>query len=542
MSEWTLGEVLDTLAAAVPDRVMTVCGDRRATFAETASNTRRFANFLADRGFGAHTSRPLLHRWECGQDRVALIMRNDRYTDAMLGCLKARTVPVNVNHYYTVREIRDLLDYVRPRIVVYHRAFGDKVAGVVAGMDVDLLVSVDDGSGVNELAESVSYDDCVARGDPDRVIATDPDDLVMICTGGTTGRPKGVLWRQSDMYVSAMSGGDHESPESLHELARATGQVWLAASPLLHAAGTWTALAGALSGQTVVLYDDREKFDARRALSTAERERVTMMTIVGDAFAGPLVDEMRTGAYDLSSLMAIGTGGAATNPEHKRALIGMLPHVTIVEGYGSSETGGMGFGRSTRDAQIETFALMRGGAAVSADRTRFLAPGDTEIGWAARIGRVPLGYFADREATERTFPVIDGVRMAIPGDRATVEPDGSLRLLGRDSLVVNTGGEKVFVEEVEGILRAHRGIRDALVVGRASERWGQEVVALVCARELTAPTETEMREACRNLLAGYKVPKQFIFVDAIARLGNGKPDYRWAAERVAAGIVTEIGG
>ncbi len=542
MSEWTLGEVLDTLAAVVPDRVITVCGDRRATFAETASNTRRFANYLADRKFGAHTARARLRRWECGQDRVALIMRNDRYTDVMLGALKARTVPVNVNHYYTAREIRDLLDYVRPRIVVYHRGFGDKVAEVVAGMDVDLLVSVDDGSEVGELAGSVSYDECLALGDPDRVIETDPDDLVMICTGGTTGRPKGVLWRQSDMYVSAMSGSADKSPESLRDVARATGQVWLAASPLLHAAGTWTALAGALSGQTVVLYDDREKFDARRALSTAQRERVTMMTIVGDAFAGPLVDELRAGHYELSSLMAIGTGGAATNPEHKRALIEMLPQLTIVEGYGSSETGGMGYGRSTRNAQIETFALMHGGAAVSADRTRLLTPGDTEIGWAARTGRVPLGYFDDREATERTFPVIDGVRMAIPGDRATVDADGNLRLLGRDSLVINTGGEKVFVEEVEEILRAHAGVRDALVVGRASERWGQEVVALVCARELAAPTEDELREACRNLLAGYKVPKQFIFVDAITRLGNGKPDYRWAAKRVTAEIVTEIGG
>ncbi|MCX4096782.1 AMP-binding protein [Nocardia sp. alder85J] len=541
MTEWTLGQVLDAIAAAVPDRVMTVCGDRRATFADTVSNTRRFADQLATRGFGVRTPRARLERWECGQDRVAMIMRNDRYTDVMLGCLKARTVPVNVNHYYTAREIRELLDYVGPRVIVYHRGFGEKVAEVAAGMDLDLLISVEDGSGVDELPGAVSYDDLLALGDPDRVIEPDPDDLIMMCTGGTTGRPKGVLWRQSDMYVSAMRGSDHDSAEPLHALARATGQVWLAASPLLHAAGTWTVLGGVLTGQTVVLYDDRDKFDARKALTTAARARATMMTIVGDAFAGPLVDELRSGDYELATLTSIGTGGAATNPEHKRALIELLPQVTIVEGYGSSETGGMAFGHSSRDRQIETFALMPGGVAVSADRTRFLAPGDTEIGWAARVGRVPLGYLDDRAATERTFPVIDGVRMAVPGDRATVDADGSLRLLGRDSLVVNTGGEKVFVEEVEEILRAHKGIRDALVVGRASERWGQEVVALVCARDFPVPTAGELRAACRAMLAGYKVPKRFIFVGAIARLGNGKPDYRWAGQRAAADIGTDNG-
>lgn len=540
MSEWTISAVFDEIAAAVPDRTATVCGDRRRGFAETALRSRRFANFLAGRGFGAHTERDALDRWECGQDRIALIMRNDQYLEVMLGCLKARVVPVNINHHYTAHEIRDLLAYLRPRGIVYHRSFGPVVAEAMPE-GVDLLVSVDDGSRVPEITGTTGYENAMTVGRAEPVIETSPDDLVMLCTGGTTGRPKGVLWRQGDMYVSSMNGADHETPDGLHQLARMTGHVWFAVSPLSHAAGIWTAFAGLLAGQTVVLYDDRERFDAARALTIAEAERAALMTIVGDAYAGPLVRALRAGSYDLSALLAIGTGGAATNPVHRHDLLELLPHAYIVEGYGSSETGGMGFGRSTRGHEVDTFAPMPGGTAVSHDRTRFLTPGETEVGWAARTGRVPLGYFRDRAATERTFPEIDGVRTAVPGDRATVDADGTLRLLGRDALVVNTGGEKVFVEEVEEVLRAHPAVADALVVGRPSATWGNEVVALVCTGSPDPGTTVALRELCRSRLAGFKVPKAVIFVSEIRRLGNGKPDYRWAMARAAAHAAEGIG-
>jgi len=540
MTEWTIGDIVDAVAEAVPDRLMTVCGERRSTFAESALRTRRFANFLNDRGFGAHAERAQLSRWECGQDRIALIMHNDQYPEMMIGCLKARVVPVNVNHHYTPTEIRDLLAYVRPRGIAYHRSFGPVVAES-APDDVELLISLDDGSSVAEQPGAISLDDAVELGDPDRVPTTSPDDLVMLCTGGTTGRPKGVLWRQGDMYVSSMNGSDHDSTEPLRALAQSTGHVWFAASPLSHAAGIWTSFAGLLSGQTIVMYDDRDPFDARVACEIAQREQASLMTIVGDAYAGPLVHELRQRRYDLASLAAIGSGGAATNPLYRRALLDLLPHVMVVEGYGASETGGMGFGRSTRGAEVDTFAPMPGGTAVSADRSRLLQPGDTEVGWAARTGRVPLGYYDDREATEHTFPEIDGGRMAIPGDRATVDADGALRLFGRDSLVVNTGGEKVFVEEVEEVLRAHSEVTDALVVGRPSTRWGQEVVALVDAVAGAEVSVDALRNACRGRLANFKVPKDIVFVTEIRRLGNGKPDYRWAVDRVAVDPTEEIG-
>jgi len=528
MSEWTIGAVLDTVADVVPDRTMTVCGSRRSTFAESADRTRRLANFLAGKGLGAHRERDTLERWECGQDRVALIMHNDLYTDMVIGCLKARTVPVNINYNYTPREVAELLDYVQPRAVIYHRALGTKFADVLRPDSADLLVSVDDGSTAPQLAGAVPLDDALAKGETDQGVTGSPDDLLMICTGGTTGRPKGVLWRQSDIYVSSMLGADHASAQEIHDKARAGGAPWFAVSPLMHAAGMWTAFAAIMAGTTVVLYDTGKKFDPQSVWETAEREKVGMMTMVGDAYAAPLVAELRRGQYDLSSLYAIGTGGAATNPKYQRALLELLPQMTLINGYGSSETGNMGFGNNHGDTRTDTFTLREGGLVLSEDYSHFLAPGEQEVGWVAREGRIPLGYFNDADATRKAFPEVAGKRVVISGDRASLESDGTLRLFGRDSLVVNTGGEKVFVEEVEEVLRAHPEIADALVVGRPSERWGEELVALVELRDGADTGHQPLHAHCTAQLARFKAPKEFIFVECVQRLGNGKADYRWA--------------
>ncbi|MCV7411927.1 acyl-CoA synthetase [Mycobacterium florentinum] len=534
MSEWTVGAAFDAIADVIGDRVMTVCGARRSTFAESASRTNGLANFLNANGFGAHRERDTLNRWECGQDRVALLMYNDLYPDAVIACLKARVVPVNVNYSYSPREIAELFSYVRPRGIIYHSSLGARCAEVLPSDGAELLISIDDGSGAAELPGAVSLDDALAQGGSASPAPGSPDDLIMMCTGGTTGRPKGVLWRQSDMYVASMVGADHASVEEIHAKVRGGGQAWFAVSPLMHAAGMWTAFSAIMNGFTAVLYDGQGKLDVRSVWQTAERERVGMMTMVGDAYAGPLVAELQRGSYDLSSLNGIGTGGAATNPKFKRALMEKLPQVTVIDGYGSSESGNMGFGHSQRGTQSETFVLREGGAVVSEDRTRFLQPGDPEIGWVARSGRIPLGYFDDAEATERTFPEIDGTRVVIPGDRASIESDGTLRLYGRDSLVVNTGGEKVFVEEVEEVLRTHPGVADALVVGRPSERWGQEIVALVELQpDAGVVEEAELAALCKSQLAHFKAPKAILLVEQIQRLGNGKPNYRWAKQAAA---------
>jgi fatty-acyl-CoA synthase len=534
MSGWTIGSVLDAIAEVIPDRPITICGERRSTFAETADRTRRLANFLATRGFGAHRERPSLQNWECGQDRVALVMHNDLYADMVIGCLKARTVPVNVNYNYTPREVAELLDYVRPRVVIYHKSLGAKFAEVFPPESAELLLSVDDGSMTPELPGAESLEDALAQGNSDCGVVALPDDLLMICTGGTTGRPKGVLWRQSDIYVSSMIGADHASAAEIHDKVRgAAGSPWFAVSPLMHAAGMWTAFAAIMAGTPVVLYDTSRKLDPRLVWTTAERERVGMMTMVGDAYAAPLVEELRRGRYDLSSLNAIGTGGAATNRKYQRALVEMLPHITLINGYGSSETGNMGFGHSRGDVRTDTFTLREGGFVLSEDHSHFLSPGENEVGWAAREGRIPLGYFNDPDATRKTFPEVAGKRVVISGDRASLERDGTLRLYGRDSLVVNTGGEKVFVEEVEEVLRAHPAVADALVVGRPSERWGEELVALVEMRDGTDAVPELLHAHCTSQLARFKTPKELIYVDRIHRLGNGKADYRWAKSQAA---------
>ena len=374
----------------------------------------------------------------------------------------------------------------------------------------------------------MSLDDALAQGNTDENIMTTPDDLIMICTGGTTGRPKGVLWRQSDIYVSSMVGADHGSAQEIHDKVRGARPPWFAVSPLMHAAGMWTAFAAIVAGATVVLYDTSKKLDPRSVWETAEREKVGMMTMVGDAYASPLVEELRRGHYDLSSLNAIGTGGAATNLKYQAALLELIPHLTLINGYGSSETGNMGFGHSRHDTRTDTFTLREGGLVLSEDYSHFLRPGEREIGWAAREGRIPLGYFNDPDATRKTFPVVDGKRVVISGDRASLEEDGTLRLYGRDSLVVNTGGEKVFVEEVEEVLRAHPAIADALVVGRPSDRWGEELVALVELRDGADAVLQLLHTHCTSQLARFKAPKEFIFVEHVHRLGNGKADYRWA--------------
>jgi acyl-CoA synthetase (AMP-forming)/AMP-acid ligase II len=528
MAEWTIGAVLDAIAESVPDRMMTVCGERRSTFGETAERTRRLANFLAGNGFGAHRERDELENWECGQDRVALIMHNDLYPDMVIGCLKARTVPVNINYYYSPREVGELLDYVQPRAVIYHRSLGAKFAEVLPPESAGLLVSVDDGSGAPELPGAVSLDDAVAQGDTDQDVSPSPEDLIMVCTGGTTGRPKGVLWRQCDMYVVSMNGAPHASVDEIHDNVRHGGQPWFAVSPLMHAAGMWTAFAAILNGLPVVLYDTGKKLDPRLVWETAEREKVGMMTFVGDAYAAPLVDELQRGTYDLSSLYAIGTGGAATNPKYQRELLECLPQITLINGYGSSETGNMGFGNSRQGAQTDTFVFREGGLVLSEEYSRFLQPGETETGWVARSGRIPLGYLNDPDATRKTFPEVEGQRVVISGDRGRIDTDGTMRLFGRDSLVINTGGEKVFVEEVEEVLHAHPAIADALVVGRPSERWGEEVVAVVALRDNATGDHALLHAHCTSQLARFKAPKEFIFVEEVRRLGNGKADYRWA--------------
>jgi fatty-acyl-CoA synthase len=528
--EWSLPAVLDIVTAAVPERDMLVSAAVRRSYAEVGARTRGLAAFFAARGLGSRRERAGLAPWECGQSTVAVVMSNcPEYIETMIGAYRARAVPFNVNHHYHPREIADLLDRMRAEAVVYHRGLGPRLAGDGRHRG-RLLIDVDDGSGVAPLAGSVPFESAVATvATGDTLPVPSPDDLYLICTGGTTGAPKGVLWRQGDIYVSGMGGSDSATAASIAgRAARQPPVVWFAPSPLMHSAGQRTVFAGVLSGGTVVLHDDRTPFDARAILSTAARERVSIMSIVGDAYARPLVDELRAHHYDLSALQRIGTGGAITSAASKRALHEVLPHVTVAESYSSSETGVLASAASRDGTEAPALTPGPDAAVLSGDHARLLAPGADEVGWAARSGRIPLGYLDDPAGTRRTFPVVDGRRWSVPGDRARLAGDGTLVLVGRDSLVINTGGEKVFVEEVEEAVRRHPDILDALVVGRPSERFGNEVVALVRMRPGTELTPRAIREFAAQSIARFKAPRAVLLCDEIGRHASGKPDYTWA--------------
>jgi 3-oxocholest-4-en-26-oate---CoA ligase len=532
--EWSFVAVHDVVAAVAPDRAMVVCGTVRRTFGEVAERTRSLAAFLRGRGVGLHTQRAELERWESGQDPVALVLHNGtEYIEAMFGAFRARAVPFNVNQHYRPSEVQALLADVGVKAIVYHRRYRPLVETALAGHDDIVMIDVDDGSGVEPLSGSTAFEEAVRTAITEPLPETSPDDLYLVCTGGTTGRPKAVLWRQADIYVSALAGVEGASAASITEAVTAgtgAGGPWYPVAPLMHAAAQWTAFSGLNQGATVVVHEDSGSFDAAAVLGLAEWERVALMSIVGDAYAGPLVEELRRRPYDLSSLMILGTGGAATGEQHKEALLDLLPNLVIMDGYGASETGGMAYGARTRGSRTEGFAPSPGATVISDDRTRFLDPGDGELGWTARRGRVPLGYLHDRDRTESTFPIIDGERVALPGDRARLAEDGRIIMYGRDSLVVNTGGEKVFVEEVEDVVRRHPDVTDALVVGRPSERFGQEVVAVVALGRGATLDPSALREFVAEEIARFKAPRAVAVVGRVQRHANGKADYVWAAE------------
>jgi fatty-acyl-CoA synthase len=528
-SEWALTTLLDIVAEAVPDRDALVWCDIRRSHGELQERTRRLGAFFKAHGLSSHTERADLERWSCGQSKVALVLSNcSQYIEAMVGAYRARAVPFNVNHHYNADEIAALLDQIDTDAVVYHRRFAPTLAADPKNAD-RLLIDVDDGSGVEPLPNSTPFEAAAqtAEAVPDLPVAR-PDDLYMVCTGGTTGTPKGVLWRQADIYMAGMGGREDATEESVEFIVSMDIGAYFPAPPLMHGAAQWTAFAGLVNGATVVLHDDSTPFDARTILDIAARERVRVMTVVGEAFGRPIVDELRRRQYDLSNLVRLVSGGAAMSAATKAELLELLPHVSIMDGVGSSETGNMGHAPSEDGLAVGEFEMMPGTVVLSADRSRILEPGDDEVGWVARHGRIPLGYLDQPEKTNETFPEIDGVRYSIPGDRARLSADNTLLLLGRDAMVVNSGGEKIFVEEVAEALLHHAEVADALVVGRPSSQLGSEVVALVQLQPGSTLTPRDLREVAASSVARFKAPRAVLICDRIGRLPTGKPDYAWA--------------
>jgi acyl-CoA synthetase (AMP-forming)/AMP-acid ligase II len=527
-----LAAIHEAIAATVPDRECLIFRDRRFTWAEITDRTRRLAHVLRSHGLGQVTGRAGLENWESGQDHVGLYLYNgNEYLEGMVGAFKARTAPFNVNYRYVDEELEYLFENADARAVIYHAVFAPTIARLRERFSqVKLWLQVDDESGEALLDGALDYEEALAAAEPEPPQDLSPDDLYILYTGGTTGMPKGVLWRQEDVFRAALSNGQVDQIEQIVERAKRGGPRALPAPPFMHGAAHWTAFGMWHVGGSVVVQSDVKRLDPDDIWSTVERENVTALNIVGDAFGRPLADGLRSGGYDASSLRLLTSGGAILTATLKAEFLDLIPGLRIVDTLGSSESGSQATQSTTRGKAATTgdFEISRDNAVLREDLSGFVEPGSGEQGWLARRGFVPLGYYKDAEKTARTFPMVDGVRYSMPGDKAMIEADGTLRLLGRDSVTINTGGEKVFAEEVEHALKHHPSVYDAVVVGTPHDRWGQQVTAIVRLREGEAPDEASLKDTAREHIAAYKVPKAFLFVDEIVRSPSGKADYRWA--------------
>jgi 3-oxocholest-4-en-26-oate---CoA ligase len=545
-TQFTVPAVATAVAAAIPDRDLVIRGERRYTYGQLLERANRLATYLRSRGLGCHTERSALAGHEVGQDLLGLYAYNgNEFVEALLGSFLARVAPFNVNYRYVKSELQYLLKDAGATALIYHAAFAPRVAEILPDLpQLRVLIQIADDSGNDLIYGAVDYETALASSSPEPPpVQHSPDDLYVLYTGGTTGMPKGVLWRQHDIFMTSFGGRNLVTGEpfgSVEQIvagaAAGSGTKLMILPPLIHGAAQWSVMTAITTGQTVVFPSVVDHFDAEDVVRTIERERVMTVTVVGDAMARPLVAAIEKGIADVSSLAVVANGGALLTPYVKQRLIEALPNALVIDGVGSSETGSQMHHLSTSGAvSTGTFNAGPDTFVAAEDLTAILAPGHDGIGWLAQRGYVPLGYKGDAAKTAKTFPVIDGLRYAIPGDRARHRADGAIELLGRDSVTINSGGEKIFAEEVETALASHPAVTDVVVAGRPSERWGQEVVAIVALAEGASADADELIKHAGESLARYKLPKAIVFRPVIERSPSGKADYRWAREQAENG-------
>jgi len=513
---------------AVPDRIALISGDEKLTYAQLEEKANRLAHYLIDQGVQK-------------DDKVGLYCRNRIEIDiAMLGIIKAGAILVNVNYRYVEGELRYLFDNSDMVALVHERQYSDRVANVLPDTpNVKTVLVVEDGSDLDyQRYGGVEFYAAIAQGSPERDFGErSGDDIYLLYTGGTTGFPKGVMWRHEDIYRVLFGGTDFATGEFVKDeygLAKAAAanppMIRYPIPPMIHGATQSAMWMSIFSGQTTVLAPE---FNADEVWRTIHEHKVNLLFFTGDAMARPLLDALAMdNDYDLSSLFLLASTAALFSPSIKEKLLELLPNRVITDSIGSSETG---FGGTSI---VAAGAPHSGGPRVTIDhRTVVLdeegnevQPGSGVRGFIAKKGNIPVGYYKDEKKTAETFRVINGVRYAIPGDWALVEEDGSVTMLGRGSVSINSGGEKIYPEEVEAALKGHPDVFDALVVGVPDPRYGQHVAAVVQARPGCRPSLAELDSFVRSEIAGYKVPRSLWLVDEVKRSPAGKPDYRWAKD------------
>lgn len=539
MTEFNLATMFEMGVDAYGDREYVVVEGKRATYAEMEARANRLAHHLAGHGIGKG-------------DHVGIYAYNGmEWVETLWAVFKLRAIWININYRYVEDELAYIFDNADLKALVFAREFAPRIAAVRNALPLlQHLIVLEDNSDADLCGlDATPYEEAQAAGSPQRDFGPrSGDDLYMLYTGGTTGMPKGVIWRHEDVFFALGGGIDPitnekvTSPEVMIAKAAAAEFVpsMMALAPLMHGASQWTVMGGAFASRKSILV---ARFDPVRAWQLVEEEKINGLFVTGDAMARPLIEVLLSGehTFDTSSLFSIISSAAILSPSVKDQLLDYFPNLILADSIGSSESGANG-AVMVRKGQTQTKG---GGPTISPvsgtvvldENINEMQPGTGVVGKVARKGNIPLGYYKDEKKTSETFVTgPDGTRYSIPGDFALLEADGTITLLGRGSVSINSGGEKIYPEEVEGAVKSHADVYDCIVVGVPDEKWGSRVAAVVQPRDGTVPELQDIQDQCRKKIAGYKVPREMYIVSQILRAPSGKPDYRWA-KQVALGEI-----
>ena len=533
--EFNAADIFEGVVQRIPDREAVVLGETRLTYKELDARANKAAHALKKLNIsqGSHIG---IYAFNCIE-----------WLEIMLGAYKLCAIPININYRYVEEELKYLMNNADIEAIFFHQQFSDKLNNIADALPLlKTYVSINDGSDAKSDLVCVDYEALIEHESEEQVPQLrSGDDQYILYTGGTTGMPKGVVWRMEDVLmtlgggIDAVTGEKYPTPEALADKCLQDQTTALALAPLMHGAAQWQSFNAFFSGWKLV-FNDQVTFDAHHAWDLIAKERVMNLTITGDAMGRPLCDALPAAlqrGLDLSCLFVIASSASVFRSSIKDTMITLLPNLFIIDAVGSSETGATGVNIHTKDGKLKDsgggpkFNKPDFSAILNLETQQIIPQSDTEtIGYLARKGHVPIAYYKDPEKSKKTFIDVEGERFSVPGDMAKYESDGQITLLGRGSVSINSGGEKIFPEEVEMALKAHPNVFDCLVVGVKDETWGQKVVAVIQRRDSSELTLEDLKETSAKYIASYKMPKALIFSDLIERAPSGKPNYQWAQE------------
>ena len=534
--EFNAADIFEGVVDRVPDREAIVHGSTRLTYKELDARSNKAANALKKLGIkkGSHIG---IYAFNCVE-----------WLEIMLGAYKLCAIPININYRYVEEELKYLIDNADMEAIFYHKQFSNKLENIKSHLPLlrDFICIEDDSGEDDVIDKSFNFEDLIANEDESRLdVDRSGDDKYILYTGGTTGMPKGVVWRMEDVLmtlgggIDAVTGEKYPTPEAFADKCLQDQTIALALAPFMHGGAQWQSFNSFFSGWKLII-NDQVSFDADYVWEIVAKEKVMNLTIMGDAMGRPLCDALPRAiekGLDLSSLFILSSTASVFSASIKDTILEYLPNLFLIDAVGSSETGATGVNIHTKDGKLKDsgggpkFTKPNFSEILNLDTKEVIPPSDTEtIGYLARKGHVPVAYYKDEEKSKKTFIEVGGVRYSIPGDMAKYEEDGQMTLLGRGSVSINSGGEKIFPEEVEMALKAHPNIFDCLVVGVKDDRWGQKVVAVIQRRENDELSLDDIKDVASKYIASYKMPKEIVFSELIERAPSGKPNYQWAQE------------